>query len=348
MATSVTLKELARLLHLAPSTVSRALKGHPDISKATQERVIALARQLQYRPNPMAAGLRNHRFGLICVIVPLLTNYFYASVVHGIMEHVYAKKYKVVVFESLEDNQREAAICFSLHKAGIDGLLVCPAKTTEDPVHFEMLKKEALPLVFFDRILGSIDTDRVIGDNYSGAYLAVSHLIEKGCRNIAHLAINQKWLWAQKRQIGYVQALLEHHLPVNRQLIVEYRDLNQIEAIVNRLYEQHHIDGLFAVEDVGAVEALTALRRAGRCIPKEVAICGYGNDPVSSATYPALTTVDGCGRQIGQVAAEFLIRRIEEENKGETETKLLKSKLIVRESTDIRKGNCSAGESILS
>lgn len=333
MTHPVTLKELARLLNLAPSTVSRALKGHPDISRETRKKVKALAGRMHYRPSAMALGLRNKRFYLIAVILPELTDYFYAAALQGIVQYAYGKGYKILVFESQEQFEREADICLSLRKSGIDGILIAPAKTTTGGAHLEQLKAEGMPLVFFDRILWEVEADRVIEDDYYGACISVNHLIERGCHKIAHLAASQQWLWAQKRQMGYVQSLLDHHLQVDRELIVEYGNLAQIAEIIGILIKQHQIDGIFAVNDESAIQALIAIRQSGFLIPEEVAVCGYGNAPGAEVTYPPLTTIDRNGGQVGRYAVKLLIDRMEGKTSGPTETKLLKNRLIIRDSS---------------
>lgn len=139
MAVSVSLKKLAEILGLAPSTVSRALKGHPDISRATQERVRALAQELHYKPSALALSLRNKRSNSIAILVPFLGNYFYACAVSSVIRSAYSSGYKVIVFENGEDYEQEVKICQFLQKSGIDGLVVAPARTTNDLDHFVKL-----------------------------------------------------------------------------------------------------------------------------------------------------------------------------------------------------------------
>lgn len=333
----LTLKELAALLNLAPSTVSRALQGHPDISKSTQKRVKAAAQRLQYHPSIIAQGLRSRNFQLIAVILPELTNPFYAKALQGIIEYANEKNYRVLIYESREDCQKEAAICYSLEKSGIDGLLLCPTQTARPFIHLERLKQAHLPLACFGRIPGNFQTDKVIGDDYYGAHLAVNYLIRQGCRKIAHLAASQQWVWAQKRQWGYIQALREHHLPVERQLILEYASPEEIKGRLEKLTTAHRIDGIFGADDSSAAIALNALHRLKYRIPQDIAVCGYGNTPLSSFTYPNLTTIDPNIKEIGTKAAELLLHRIQEKGEKEPQTILLKNRLIIRDSTPVLK-----------
>lgn len=330
----MTLKELAILLDLAPSTVSRALHGYPDISKATRKRVETLAKQLQYCPDAMATGLRNRSFNLLAVIVPDLHDSLFTTALQGISAYAFEKKYRILFYESQENIHKEAEICRSLEKSGIDGLLISPVKSGSDHPHIHQFAAKGIPFVLFGRTAGNITADRVIGDDYSGARLAVNYLIEHGCRKIAHIAAPQQWLWAQKRQTGYLQALQAHHIRPDRQLILEYTDLESIKSITEKLLA-HCIDGIFTVDDKSAAQTLLALREFNYRIPEEISVCGYGNDPASPFTCPALTTIEQNGQLIGQTAAELLIHRIEKKENRETQTILIKNRLVVRSSVRV-------------
>lgn len=281
MAVSVSLKKLTEILGLAPSTVSRALKGHPDISRVTQERVRALAQELHYKPSALALNLRNKRSNSIAMLVPCLGNYFYACAVSSVIRSAYSSGYKVIVLENGEDYEQEVKICQSLQKSGIDGLVAVPARTTNDLEHFVKLQHEGIPMVFFDRIAPNLDTDRILEDDYKGVCMAVGHMIGGGCRKIAHIALPRRYLWAQKREKGYLQALKDRHLLADEQLVVECEDVSEVYRV----------------------------------------------------TFPALTTVNKDGYRVGNIAAGLLIHRIGTKEEAPTVTRLLKSELIVRDST---------------
>ncbi len=333
MNSPVTLKQLAELLKLAPSTVSRALKGHPDINPVTQEKVRAMAQQLHYRPNALASSLRKRKSHVIALIVPDIKNYYYSCVISSVVYFAYVRGYKVCLFESREEYNREVDICRFLQKSGVDGLIITPAKNTVESEHLQKLQKEGIVLFLLDRILGDIDADRALSDDYHGAYLIVNQMIDAGFQKIAHLTLSQKLLWAQKREMGYIQALLDHHIEIDRSVIIEYTDLTEIEQITRHLIEHSRVDGIFAINDECAVKVLMSVHRAGKMVPGDIAVCGFGNDPMSEVTCPPLTTLDRNCDKIGKLAVDFLIDRIEGKSKGETVTKLLKGRLIVREST---------------
>lgn len=333
MSQPITLKELAELLNLAPSTVSKALKGHSDISEATQARVKALASKMCYQPNALAKYLRNRKSYAIALILPDLGNYFYIQALQAIIEWAGSRNYRVIVYESQEQYRKEADICHALLKSGVDGLLISPSKTTRDTGHLKMLQDAGLPLVFLNRVTGNLETDRILSDDYSGACLAVNHLIDTGCQKLIHFSASQKWLWAQKRQLGFLQALQEHHLPLNRNLIMEYCPTKEFLKLLHKKIEQYHINGIFTITDDIAIEVMLTLQKSGYRFPEDISICGFGNIPAGRVTSPPLTTVSNNGREAGKEATELLINRIENKIQGNYQTVLLKNELIIREST---------------
>lgn len=333
MFSPITLKELAQLLHLDPSTVSRALKGHPDISLQTQQKVRMWAERLHYKPNDLASGLRNRKSNLLAIVIPDLTDSYYTQVTSAIIQAAYQQNYKTLIFESNDNYEQEAAICFSLLKSGVDGLLIAPSIKTRDIEHLKNLQENLIPLVVFGRILGELNSDRVAEDDFGGAFMAVSHMIQGGCTHIAHFACPQQILWAQKRQMGYIQALQSHHLPIDRNLIMEFEQLEELDQLTEQLIKIQKIDGIFVANDEGAVKTMYLLQQKGYHIPQQIAICGFGNLPLSTVTCPPLTSVDRHARQIGEKALELMIRRLTNKNKNKTETHFVRNELIIRQST---------------
>lgn len=335
MATQVTIKDIAKILGISVSTVSRALKNHPDISAETKREVQALARKLNYSPNVIALSLRNRKTFLIGIIIPEIIHHFFSCVISGVEQVANRNGYNVVIFQSNEEYEREVSICQTIFNSRIDGVLVSMAKTTRNGDHFRELQQAGIPLVFFDRICGEVDTDRVVVDDFNGAYAAVQHLISVGCRRIAHLSAPQNMQIAQKRQMGYIQALKDAHLPIDESLIIQCD--NQADAMIvgeQLMRRDNRPDGIFAVNDLTAAGAMYAIKHMGYKVPEDVAICGFTDGLVSTLTDPTLTTVEQHGDKIGEIATELLLHRI---NAGDepipTTTKVIKTNLIIRAST---------------
>ncbi len=335
MATQVTIKDIAKILGISVSTVSRALKDHPDISAETKQEVQALAKKLNYTPNVIALSLRNKKTFLIGVIIPEIIHHFFSCVISGVEQVANRNGYNVVIFQSNEQYEREVSICQSVLNSRIDGVLVSMSKTTRRADHFKELQQAGIPIVFFDRICGDIDTDRVVVDDFNGAYSAVQHLVSVGCKRIAHLSAPQTMQIAQKRQMGYMQALKDVGLPVYEDLIVQCDNQEDALLVGERLMKrENRPDGIFAVNDLTAAGAMYAVKRMGYRVPEDVAICGFTDGLVSTLTDPTLTTVEQHGDKIGEIATNLLLHRIHSEDEIiPTVTKVVKTNLIVREST---------------
>ncbi len=335
MATQITIKDIAKILGISVSTVSRALKDHPDISVETKREVQALAKKLNYSPNIIALSLRNKKTFLIGVIIPEIIHHFFSCVISGVEQIANQNGYNVVIFQSNEAYEREVSICQTILNSRIDGVLVSMAKTSVNGGHFRELQQAGIPIVFFDRICGDIDTDRVIVDDFNGAYAAVQHLISVGCKRIAHLSAPQTMQIAQKRQMGYIQALKDARIPIREDLIIQCD--NQADAMIvgeQLMQKAEKPDGIFAVNDLTAAGAMYAIKHLGYKVPEDVAICGFTDGLVSTLTDPTLTTVEQHGDKMGQMATELLLRRIQSEDETiPTVTRVVKTNLIVRGST---------------
>jgi LacI family transcriptional regulator len=338
-SSQITIKDIARELGISPSTVSRALKDHPDISPDTKKAVTELAERLNYQPNSIALSLRQSKTNMIGVVIPEIVHFFFSTVISGIEDIAYDAGYNVIVSQSNESYDREVTDVKALFNSRVDGMIASISRETKDYSHFESLYQRGMPLVFFDRVCDSLDTHRVVVDDYEGALEATEHLIEQGCTRIAHLAGPANLMISQNRMQGYKDALIKHGMPIEESLIVRCDSGTQEEAreVTTKLISQKP-DAIFANNDIAALGAMLAIKGAGLNIPKDIALVGFSNWQITTLTDPALTTVDQPGFEMGQEAAKLLIRQIEmgDEEVLEPQTKVLKTRLIVRESS-IRK-----------
>lgn len=329
----VRLKDLAEKLGLASSTVSRALRNHPDISENTRQRVRQLAEELHYEPDAVALSLRIKKSHLVAGIVPDLAHPFFSAVVSVLEEVFFRNGYQLAVYQSREDYRREAEICRRIERGGIEGVLVSLSRSTRDTQHFRKLSEEGMPLVFFDRIAGDLDTDRVVTDDFHGAYEAVSHLIRSGCRRIMHFAGDQYLQFAQKRRAGYIQALQDHRLKVDEKWIIPCENRKEAVEQTYRVKKLFGPDAFFAVNAGVGAGILQALNRLGCRVPDEVSVCAFSGGDRSVYTVPELTAVEQKPEEIGKIAAEMLLKRMSEKESSLTVTKLVKTRLVIREST---------------
>ena len=254
------MKDIARELGISVSTVSRALKDSPRISEERRRLVQQYAREHNFYPNIIGEALRHSRVmpsRAIGVIVPEFTHYYFSSILTGIEEAAMARGYHIVVALSNEEYEREARICEMFHRLKVCGIIVSQAKDTRNFEHFQRLIDSNIPLVFYDRICTGVDASRVVVDDYMGAYNAVSHLIETGCRRIAYYGGPSQLEISKNRFNGYKDALLKHGLPLDEEILTVCDNRADAEAVTPTLMAlPEPPDGYFAVNDDTAIGIL--------------------------------------------------------------------------------------------
>jgi LacI family transcriptional regulator len=331
----ITIKDIARILGISPSTVSRALKDHPDINSDTKKAVNELANKLKYQPNAVALSLKNSRSNTIGIIIPEIVHYFFSSVISGIEDIASQRGYTVIICQSNESFDREVANAKALLSHRVDGILISVSKQTNTFNHFQNLQEGGIPLVFFDRIAPEINADQVIIDDIEASYDATRHLIENGCKRIAHFAGPQSLLIGRNRLQGYINALTEAGLPVDNRLIIQADTFEKARNTVGLMLDSGIVpDGIFAVNDMTAIGAMQTIQKRGLRIPEDVSIVGFSDGYLSGVTDPHLSSVDQHGYEMGTMAAEMLFKRIlSDEGEYIPEIKTLKANLIVRGSS---------------
>lgn len=332
---SVNIKKLAQLLNLSIATVSKALRDSHDISKETKERVIALANQLNYQPNPHASFLRKQNSKTIAVIIPEIANSYFTLAINGIESIAHERGYHVTIYLTHEDFEREVAFTRHLQSGRADGVLISVSSTTTDNAHIHDLKNKGLPIVFFDRVCDGFDTAKITTDDYESGYLATRHLIDQGCTRIAHLAISQSLSIGSKRTKGYVQALQDHDIHVDDALVVECKNNNVHDAtLIQNLLTEQKPDGLFAAVERYTILSYEICEELQIRIPQDVKIIGFSNLQTASLLNPSLTTIVQPAFNIGREAAAILLKAVEKKNfQLKDESIVLKSSLIERAST---------------
>lgn len=336
MKEEITLKDIATLLNVSVSTVSRALKDHPRIGKKTKEAVLSLARDLDYSPNLLALQLLQKRSNTIGIIVPKISYHFYSLAISGVEEAAIKAGYNIMICQSNESFAREVTNTQDLTQSRVAGLIISQAGETEQYGHYQALLKKNIPVVFFNRVWEEQGVSKVVVDNYAAAYAAVEHLVAQGCRRIAFLAGPEGLHISNRRKEGYLAALAAHGLAVRPGYLV-HNDYSEAEALqlTHRLLElPERPDAIFAISDRVAIMAMAAIKAKGLKIPADVALLGFNNDPVTALTCPAVTSVDQDAYLIGKTAAELLLRQLGEEVPAwQPETVTVSTRLVVREST---------------
>ncbi|PLW97219.1 MAG: LacI family transcriptional regulator [Marinilabiliales bacterium] len=331
----VTIKDIAKRLGISPSTVSRALKDHPDISYNTRKAVQELAQILGYKPNEVALSLRTSQSKIIGVIVPEIVHHFFSSIISGIEEVANEAGYYVMIFQTNESYKKELVYSQTLISSRIDGLIVSFSKETTDFEHFNTFVKNNIPIVLFDRVTDDLEADKVLSDDVKGAFLITEHLIQQGYRRIAHYGSPDYMNISQSRLKGYKNALEKYNIPFDKDLVFKCDTHEDSIKLTQKIFsEKNHPDAVFAVNDLTATGVIVALRKTGLRVPEDVAVAGYTNALVSKIVDPPLSTVDQHGYEMGQEAARMLLHRLRKRN-SETpfETRIVKTNLVIREST---------------
>lgn len=336
--TPITMKDIAREFGISVSTVSRALKDSPRISLERRTAIQTYAREHNFYPNVIAESLRNSRVKpqkLIGVIIPQLTHFYFSSILSGIEEEASARGYRILVAQSNEKYEREVAICQSFYENKVCGVIVSQAKDTQKYDHFAKLIDHGLPLVFYDRICTGLNASRVVVDDYMGAYTAVNHLIETGCRRIAFYGTSMKLEISKNRYNGYRDALLNNGIEPDEHLI-RYCDNRAAAEVITPdiLAIEPRPDAFFAVNDDTAIGILYSAKRLGLRVPEDVSICGFTNGERAIACDPMLTTVEQRGKRVGEEAANILMGQVEGSiPKDKIEKRIVRTRLIIRGTT---------------
>lgn len=332
----ITIYDIARELQISPATVSRGLQDHPAISKKTKKKIFDLADKIGYRTNNFARNLRNQKTNTLGVIVPRLNSHFMSSVIAG-MERVATKEgYNLIISQSSENHEKEAANSKTMFNNRVDGLLVSLAYDTKDLSHFESFIKKNVPVIFFDRVMEHDNFTNVIIDNRKSAYEITDHLISQGCRRILHITAPLLQNVYVERLNGYKMALAKNKIKFREENVL-IGNLSQeagVEAAEKILNMKSLPDGVFVANDNCAIGCMLAIKKAGLRIPEDIAFAAFNNDPVSQIIEPNLTTINYPGYEMGEVAANHLITHLKGvTNNHQTNTIILRSELVIRASS---------------
>lgn len=335
MKARITIKDIAKALNISVSTVSRALQDHPDISKRTKDLVKKYATEHNYKPNAIALSLKTQRTNIIGVIVPEIVHHFFSSVFAGIEDTANQNGFSVIVCQTSEDYEKEVKSVETLQSARVCGVLASLSKSTTDFNHYKELTEENIPLVFFDRICTCLKTDRVVIDDYNGAFMAVEHLIKTGCKRIAFYSAPSNMEISKNRQNGYIDALQRYSIPVDKSLIFECDSREKaIKLTPEVLAMENRPDAFFTINDDTASGVIYAIKRSGLSVPEDISVCGFGDGVVATTCDPTLTTIEQNGYDMGVKACTLLLNRIKNGNcMKEVNHSVIRTNLVIREST---------------
>lgn len=335
----VTLKQIAENLGISVTTVSKALKNYPDVSKKTKTLVKEEAKKLHYKPNVFAVNLRTKESKTVGLIIPEVVHHFFSSIINGIIEEAEHKGYLVIILQSNESTKLEKRQVDLLISKRVDGIMISLANDTVDTAHLMEIQEHGIPLVMFDKISKLVNCSKVIINDRQAAYDATKVLIDAGCKRIAHFRGALLPQNSIDRFLGYKKALEDHGLEYDSSLVymcehVDYEDGRKAAEAL--LKDGKDVDGIFAITDMAAVGAMTVLKEHGIKVPEDIMVMGFSNWFLSQAITPALSTIDQPGYEMGRKAFKLLRKEMKAKRAGEPfqpETEILPTAVIKRDST---------------
>jgi len=331
---AVRMKDIADDLGVSLMTVSKALRGHTDISTETRERIVQRAQELKYQPNWIARSLVTRQTFIVGLVIPDLMHSFFAEVANGLSKKLGPLGYQIVVANSDENAQTERTQIEALLARNVDGLVVASAQRDWKRGVPHVLRSHAMPYVLIDRMPSGINVNYVGTRDETLGSLATEHLLEQGCVRLAHIrGPDNPCGW--RRLEGFQRAIQKSgRKRITRRVVTGgsnddggYRGMKQL------LEFKRPPDGVFCYNDPVAAGAIKAILESGLKIPEDVAIIGAGNVHYSDLLRVPLSTIDQGATQIGETAAKILVDCMRAKTPPAPRSILIPLRLIVRESS---------------
>lgn len=329
-----TLKELAALLNISVSTVSKALNDSHEISDKTRDRVKELAAELNYKPNRIAQQLKTNKTRTIGVILPTVTNPFFAEVLHGIEMAATNNDYDIIVCLSNETMHKEERSLELLSSGSVDGFIMAVARESQvknQTEHIKAILDSEIPVLMFDRVVSDINCDKVIVDDFKSVYEATEYLIEKEQRKHILLVSNIEELSVGKlRTKGYTKALEDYNLKPH---ILKLDNAVDVEdSIHNFLQKNKEIDAIISIDHVTGIVAINMAKKLGKEIPKDLSVVGFGYEHTQLLSSPKISIIHQKAHKIGELSMKLLIDNMNTEI-HKLQTIVVPSELKLSEST---------------
>lgn len=336
MTKKTTIYDIAKKLNITAATVSRALNNNPKISAATRELVFKTATSMNYEQNKLALALKSGKSNTVGVVVPRIDRNFFSSVIHGIEEELYMHNYHVIIAQTYDQEDREVENINALLNAQVDGIFMSVSKNTQDIKHLKRIQNKNVPLIFFDRRKLLDGVSSVTINDFEGGYIATKHLIDEGCKHIAHIAGDQTIEIYKDRFEGYKQALIDCGLPFQDDYVLEASsNIDEGKKAIKKLLKlPTPPDAVFSSSDYAALGAIQELRSRGISIPDAFAVVGFSNEPFTKFMELSITTVDQTPIEMGKMAAKVFLEQVK--NSG---TVTIEKKVVLKPELKIRKSS---------
>lgn len=337
MGKKTTIYDIAEKLNITAATVSRALNNNPKIKKSTRELVFQTAKEMNYEQNKLARALKSGKSYNVGVIVPRIDSSFFASVIRGIEEELYPKGYHVIICQTHDQEDLEIGNINSLLNAQVDGILMSISNANlENNQSFKNLLKKNVPLIFFDRTKDIKDVSSVTIDDFKGSYQATQHLIDQGCKRIAHLSNDRNLKIFENRYLGYKQAILDNGLEFDESLVIETMSKVVEGRKTTKIFLNmaNRPDAIFSSSDFTALGAIEEIKAHGLKIPEDISVIGFSNEPFTRFMELSITSVDQSPVKMGRLTAQVFLEEVDNDKRIKTQKKvILEPELIIRKSS---------------
>jgi LacI family transcriptional regulator len=351
----ITLDDIATKLDVSRVTVSKALRGHPDISIEMTKKVRALADKLGYTPNIIARSLSSRRSNMIGLVVPKIAHSFFSSVIEGVYDVAFANSYETILTVSMENPEREWKHLQTLVAMRVDGIIISISQKTRDLKRFKWIQKMGIPLVFVDRIPEPAPEtfSSVQSDDHDGAYQATEHALKIGYRKMGFIGGNTKINIGKNRLEGFKDALKEYHIPLNRNWIVAGGyGREDGYAGLKALYQSGNMpEFVLAATYPVALGMYEAAKDLNIRIPDDIDLICYGDTDVARFLAPAISVVRQPTRELGERAVQILMKNITEPEVVHEHHVILPSQLVIRETCAVKRARgkeTQSAENVLS
>jgi len=308
MKKNITIKELSKILEVSISTVSKALNDSYEISDSTKERIKTAAKTYNYKPNKLAVNLKSGKTNTIGVVLPSIKNFFMSRVLRGIDSVIAKSNYNIIISITNESFDKEVQSIQTLSNGLVDAIIIAVSEETQIKKDFSHLSNLVgdIPLLMVDRIVNSINCDKVLVDDYNAIFNAVNELIFEGKKSIALVSSINNLNVGKLRTKGYLAAIQNKQEPI----VIEGEE-GYIESELSKLIESNKIDAIMALDQESSLAAFRIGKAKKVLNNKEVSIIGYASRVISEHLTPKLTTIDQHGKKVGITSARLLLKRLD-------------------------------------
>jgi LacI family transcriptional regulator len=331
----ITIKDIAKKLNISIATVSRAFNDKNDIKLDTKNLILKTAKEMGYRPNPMAKKLTQKRSLTIGIVVPEFLNSFFPEVIIGAQEILFEKGYQVLITQSNENFETELSNIKALEDSMVDGIIISQTSETKNVEYYQKLINSGFPIVFFNRVCNEISSSKILFNDYKWAFFATEHLINQGYRNIYHLKGKESLSLTNDRMRGFVEAHSKHKLTITKEQIVPTGfDMADGQRVANEMINNGIIpDAIFASNDPSAIGAMQVFIKRGFKIPEDIAFVGFTESRMGAIIDPPLSSVLQPAKEMGREAARLVLEQIENPLTFKPQIIVLNGQLNIRESS---------------